>query len=75
MSKTVSKTDIGLRRKLNQDYVFTADCPVGNLPNLYLVADGMGGHHGGALASAVAVQPSYIEAFVTSIPVSWVIID
>lgn len=56
MSKTVSRTDIGLKRKLNQDYVFTADRPVGNLPNLYLVADGMGGHKAGGFASKYAVE-------------------
>ena len=39
MGKTVSRTDIGLKRKLNQDYVFTADLPVGKLPNLYLVSE------------------------------------
>ena len=56
MSKTVSKTDIGLKRKLNQDYVFTADLPLGILPNLYLVADGMGGHKAGGFASKYAVE-------------------
>lgn len=56
MSKTVSRTDIGLKRKLNQDYVFTADLPVGSLPNLYLVADGMGGHKAGGFASKYAVE-------------------
>ena len=56
MGKTVSKTDIGLKRKLNQDYVFTADLPVGKLPNLYLVADGMGGHRAGGFASKYAVE-------------------
>ena len=56
MGKTVSKTDIGLKRQLNQDYVFTADLPVGKLPNLYLVADGMGGHRAGGFASKYAVE-------------------
>ena len=56
MGKTVSRTDIGLKRKLNQDYVFTADRPVGKLPNLYLVADGMGGHKAGGFASKYAVE-------------------
>ena len=56
MRKTVSKTDIGLKRKLNQDYVFTADLPLGILPNLYLVADGMGGHKAGGFASKYAVE-------------------
>ena len=56
MIKTVSMTDIGLQRKLNQDYVFTADLAVGHLPNLYLVADGMGGHKAGGFASKYAVE-------------------
>lgn len=56
MLKTVSMTDIGQKRKLNQDYVFTADLPLGNLPNLYLVADGMGGHNAGGFASQYAVE-------------------
>lgn len=56
MGKTVSKTDIGRKRELNQDYVFTADLPVGKLPNLYLVADGMGGHKAGGFASRYAVE-------------------
>lgn len=56
MGKTVSRTDKGLKRELNQDYVFTADRPVGKLPNLYLVADGMGGHKAGGFASKYAVD-------------------
>lgn len=43
MLKTFSITDIGKRRKLNQDYVFASEKPLGNLPNLFVVADGMGG--------------------------------
>ena len=45
--KTFSITDIGLRRNMNQDAMFTSEIPVGNLPNLFLVADGMGGHNAG----------------------------
>lgn len=56
MAKTVSMTDVGRRRNLNQDYVFTADIPVGRLSNLYLVADGMGGHKAGGFASKYAVE-------------------
>lgn len=56
MLKTVSMTDIGQKRKLNQDYVFTSDIPLGNLPNLYMVADGMGGHNAGGFASRYAVE-------------------
>jgi protein phosphatase len=56
MARAVSMTDIGRKRKLNQDYVFTADLSVGSLPNLYLVADGMGGHNAGGFASRYAVE-------------------
>ena len=49
-------TDRGLRRQLNQDRVYVADGPVGPLPNLYIVADGMGGHNAGELASAICVR-------------------
>lgn len=56
MLKTFSITDIGRVRKINQDYVFTSEKPVGNLPNLFLVADGMGGHKAGDYASRYAVE-------------------
>lgn len=49
--KTFSVTDVGQRRKMNQDYVFASEQPVGNLPNLFIVADGMGGHNAGDFAS------------------------
>lgn len=56
MLKTFSITDTGRVRKVNQDYVFTSEKPVGNLPNLFLVADGMGGHKAGDYASRYAVE-------------------
>lgn len=56
MLKTFSMTNIGRKRKLNQDYVYTSEQPVGNLPNLFLVADGMGGHNAGDYASQLAVE-------------------
>lgn len=56
MLRTFSMTDTGKRRKLNQDYVYTSENPVGNLPNLFLVADGMGGHNAGDYASRYAVE-------------------
>ena len=31
-----SATDVGQKRKMNQDYVFASADPVGNLPNLLL---------------------------------------
>ena len=54
--KTFSKTDIGRKREVNQDYVFVSDQPVGNIPNLLIVADGMGGHNEGDYASKFVVQ-------------------
>ena len=51
-----SATDVGQKRKMNQDDVFVSQEPVGNLPNLFAVADGMGGHNAGDYASAHAVQ-------------------
>ena len=56
MLKTFSITDIGKKRKLNQDYVFTCEIPVGHLPNLFLVADGMGGHNAGDYASKYTIE-------------------
>lgn len=54
--RVYSATDVGQKRKMNQDYVFVSQEPVGNLPNLFAVADGMGGHNAGDYASAHAVQ-------------------
>ena len=51
MVKTFSLTDVGMKRKINQDYLFTSEEPVGSLPNLFIVADGMGGHNAGDYAS------------------------
>ena len=56
MIKSFSVTDIGKKRKLNQDFVFASDEPVGNLPNVYIVADGMGGHNAGDYASKCTVE-------------------
>ena len=49
-------TDIGLNRSVNQDYIYYTQNPVGQLPNLFIVADGMGGHKAGELASSCAVE-------------------
>lgn len=56
MLKTFSITDIGLKRKINQDYVFSSEMQVGKLPNLFIVADGMGGHKAGDYASREATK-------------------
>ncbi len=54
--KMVSKTDTGRRRRMNQDYVYTSETPVGKLPNLLILADGMGGHNAGDYASRYTVE-------------------
>lgn len=56
MIKTFSMTDVGMKRKVNQDYVYTSENAIGNLPNLFIVADGMGGHKAGDYASRCAAQ-------------------
>ncbi len=56
MLRAFSITDIGRKRKLNQDYVFASEKPLGNLPNVFIVADGMGGHNAGDYASKYAVE-------------------
>lgn len=50
------KTDTGIKRNNNQDSIFFSDTPVGPLPNLYIVADGMGGHRAGDKASRMAID-------------------
>ena len=54
--KTCAKTDIGAKRTMNQDFYFLSDEPVGLLPNLYVVCDGMGGHNAGDVASRFCVE-------------------
>ncbi len=51
-----AKTDVGIKRKVNQDSIFVSDASIGNLPNLYMVADGMGGELAGDYASAKCVE-------------------
>ncbi|TCK98333.1 protein phosphatase [Natranaerovirga hydrolytica] len=58
--KSYGRTDKGIQRDKNEDAIFYSDKPVGKLPNLYIIADGMGGHKAGAFASEYAVK-EFIE--------------
>lgn len=53
---TFSITDTGRVRTNNQDSVFCEENAVGSFPNLFLVADGMGGHKAGDMASKMCVE-------------------
>ncbi len=61
-----AKTDKGRKRRMNQDYVFATDQPIGSLPNLFLLADGMGGHKAGDYASRFAVEE--LKKYISSAP-------
>jgi protein phosphatase len=54
---SAGSTDIGRKRKTNQDSIY-----LNPKKNIFVVADGMGGHNGGDIASAMAVKevPNFI---------------
>lgn len=54
--KACAMTDMGKCRSTNQDCVLACEFLGGWLPNLFIVADGMGGHQAGDYASAYAIN-------------------
>lgn len=70
--KSYGITDIGLSRKYNQDYTLECDEPIGNLDNLYVVCDGLGGHNAGEYASSTAAENffDFVEFSESKMPLS-----
>lgn len=54
--KYCGKTHTGYKRELNEDAIFFTNEAIGGLPNLAIIADGMGGHHAGEVASQLAID-------------------
>ena len=65
--KVQAVTDVGRERSVNQDYVYYSLTETGSLPNLFLVADGMGGHKAGDMASTLKDPVSIINNAVTQV--------
>ena len=63
--KSFGITDVGKKRSMNQDSIFYTDEPIGAISNLYIVADGMGGHKAGEYASRFTVE-KIVETIETS---------
>ena len=65
--RVFGKTDVGLVRRINEDFLYYSRVPVGAFPNLFIVADGMGGHNAGDFASRYAIE-SFLDYIQTSKP-------
>jgi serine/threonine protein phosphatase PrpC len=68
MVEAYGRTDVGRRRKLNEDN-FLVDPE----PNLYAVCDGMGGHNAGEVASKMAIETlaAFIEKSHKEKEITW----
>ncbi|MCR5742570.1 MAG: Stp1/IreP family PP2C-type Ser/Thr phosphatase [Lachnospiraceae bacterium] len=55
-------TDVGLERNVNQDSIYYTTSSIGPLKNLFMVADGMGGHAAGDFASKFTLD-SLVKIF------------
>ncbi len=60
----LGKSVIGKVRSNNEDSILVCNETVGELPNLFVVADGMGGHNAGEVASAKSID--FFKEFVSN---------
>ena len=60
----IGKTDVGRLRSVNQDNIFVSTSPVGCVPNVFVVADGMGGENAGDVASDLAIK-SFLDSLIS----------
>lgn len=64
--KAYAMTDVGSKRSMNQDFFYCNENAVGSFRNLFIVADGMGGHKAGDYASKLCVR-SMVDSIGSSV--------